>query len=189
MRKVIVWMAVLFGMTVTAQAQEYHRFEIFGGYSYFNSDQFFERESLNTPGYVVSAAGNVTRHFGLVGEVSGHYGKVSFPGIGLDPEFDADVTTFLFGPRVSAGKEEGINPFAHVLFGGARTKVENIDAETNFALAAGAGLDFVVSKLIAVRGQFDYLPIKNQVSPVGFTNDTSHNFRVSVGFVFRFGAE
>ncbi|MEW6206761.1 MAG: porin family protein [Acidobacteriota bacterium] len=181
--KKIILLAVFFAACCEAHAQEsYPRFEIFGGYSYFNSDQFIERESLHVPGFTASVAGNVNHYFGVAAEISGQYGEATIPGIRLNPQFDVNTYTFLFGPRLTHRKG-GANFFGHVLFGAARTKVETFDSETDFAFAVGGGVDINVSKRLGVRLiQFDYLPIRGE-------DDTSHNFRAQVGFVFRLGIE
>ncbi|HET8675930.1 MAG TPA: hypothetical protein VFO63_09100, partial [Blastocatellia bacterium] len=103
MRRVLLAAAALFLISVTAEAQEeYPRMEIFGGYAYFNSDQFVERESLNAPAFIVSAAGNVTKNFGLVAEINGNYGDVTIPNPGPTREFATNTYNFLFGPRLTA---------------------------------------------------------------------------------------
>jgi hypothetical protein len=183
MRRVVLLAALLLMVSATAQAQEeYPRMEIFGGYAYFNSDQFQQRESLNVPAFIVSAAGNVSKSFGLVAEINGNYGDVTIPNPGPTREFATNTYTFLFGPRVTA-RRTGKNFFGHVLFGAARTSVDGFDSETDFALAVGGGLDINASKEIAVRlFQADYLPIRA-------SGETAHNYRISFGVVFRFGTK
>ncbi|HJQ70863.1 MAG TPA: outer membrane beta-barrel protein [Blastocatellia bacterium] len=183
MRRVLLAAAALFLVSATAQAQEeYPRMEIFGGYAYFNSDQFVERESLNAPAFIVSGAGNISGGFGLVAEVNGNYGDVTIPNPGPTREFATNTYTFLFGPRFTS-RQTGKNFFGHVLFGAARTSVDGFDSETDFAMAVGGGLDINASKEIAVRlFQADYLPIF-------VSGDTAHNYRISFGIVFRFGAK
>ena len=182
MRRLVLAAAALFLISVTAQAQEeYPRLELFGGYAYFNSDQFpQQRESLNVPAFIVSAAGNVTKNVGLVGEINGNYGDVTIPNPGPTREFATNTYLFLFGPRFTA-RRTGVNAFGHVLFGAARTSVDTFDSETDFAMAVGGGLDINASKEIAVRiVQADYVPIFA-------SGDTANNFRISFGVVFRFG--
>ena len=187
MRRILLAAAALFLVSVTAEAQEeYPRLEVFGGYAYFNSDQFMERESLNVPAFIVSAAGNVTKNFGVVVEVNGNYGDItdfSAPSMGLPTrEFATNTYTFLFGPRLTA-RRTGKNFFGHVLVGAARTSIDGRGSETNFAMAVGGGLDINASKEIAVRlFQVDYLPIFA-------SGDTAHNYRISFGIVFRFGTK
>ncbi|HSE97810.1 MAG TPA: outer membrane beta-barrel protein, partial [Blastocatellia bacterium] len=182
-RKLLILLAVLFVAHVPAQAQEsYPVVEIFGGYSYLSAEILDDREGLGVPGFIVSVAGNPSPYIGIVGEISGHYGNVTRTGVTPDPQFDADVYYFLFGPRFTA-RRGNINLFAHTLIGAARTKVEFADSETDFAFAIGGGMDINASKEIAVRlFQVDYAPIRAN-------GDTAHNFRFALGFVYRFVKE
>jgi hypothetical protein len=183
MRKLFILLAVLFVAHIPAHAQEsYPVVEMFGGYSYLSAEVLGDREGLGTPGFIASVAGNVTHNFGIAGEISGHYGNLTILGIRPDPQFDADVYTFLIGPRFTA-RRGNLNYFGHVLFGGARSKVEAFGSDTDFAMAVGGGIDVNASKEIAVRlFQVDYLP-------VFASGETANNFRFSIGFVYRFVKE
>ncbi|MEW6208378.1 MAG: outer membrane beta-barrel protein [Acidobacteriota bacterium] len=169
MRKLLLLVAVLFVSAIPASAQDYPSAEIFGGYAYANIDVFdIDRDSLN--GFGVSFAGNLGPRFGLVAEFGGYYGD--FEGI------DIDAYTYLFGPRVNA-RGEAATGFAHILLGGATTKVEGV-SETDFALAVGGGVDINAGKSVAFRLQFDYLPVFAE-------GETLHNFRFMTGIVFKVG--
>ena len=80
-----------------------------------------------------------------------------------------------------------ITPFAQVLFGGVVTTdgiVRSTGTENNFAMTAGGGVDFKVSKHVSVRPvQAEYFMTK---IPDGL-NNRQNNFRFSAGVVFRFG--
>jgi opacity protein-like surface antigen len=180
MRKALGLLVLLLAVSPVVLAQEhYPRLEIFGGYSYFRSDQFANRESLNAPGYAFSLAGNVSKHVGLVAEVSRHHGDVTFPNLQPNPEVEATTTTFLFGPRFST-HGEGVSLFGHLLLGGLKTSAEGFGSETDFALAVGGGIEFAVSERVAVRAiQLDYLPSRGE-------DRWAHNFRAQVGLVFKF---
>jgi hypothetical protein len=126
----------------------------------------------------LSVAGNLGPRFGLVAEFSGVFGNVDLPGADLD----ISNYTYLFGPRVNV-RGDAATGFAHILLGGATTKVEGF-SDSNFALAVGGGVDINAGKSIAFRLQADYLPIF-----VGddLGGDTIHNFRFMTGIVFKFG--
>jgi opacity protein-like surface antigen len=168
MRKLLLLVAVLFVSAIPASAQDYPSAEIFGGYAYANIDVVVDRDSLN--GFGLSFAGNLGPRFGLVAEFGGYYGDIE----GLD----LSAYTYLFGPRVNA-RGEAATGFAHILLGGATTKVEGL-SETDFALAAGGGVDVNAGKSIAVRFQADYLPVFAE-------GETLHNFRFMTGIVFKVG--
>lgn len=172
MKKLIMLMAVLFIAALPTQAQtDYPGAEIFGGYSYFNTE-FIDRESQH--GWGVSFSGNLGPKVGLVAEFSGNY-----KAFNIAP-FDVDTSTYtyLFGPRFSY-RTDAATVFGHILVGGATSKIES-SSDTNFALAAGGGVDINVGKNFAIRAaQIDYIPI--------FASDTVHNFRYMGGVVFKFG--
>ncbi len=168
MRKLLLLVAVLFVSAIPASAQDYPSAEIFGGYAYVNADVVLDRDSLN--GFGLSFAGNLGPRFGLVAEFGGYYGDLE----GLD----LSAYTYLFGPRVNARGEKATG-FAHILLGGATTKVEGL-SETDFALAAGGGVDVNAGKSIAVRFQADYIPVFAE-------GETLHNFRFMTGIVFKIG--
>jgi len=94
---------------------------------------------------------------------------------------NANVHTFLFGPRasVSFGK---VTPFAQALFGGAHTSARGpgfSNADTSVATALGGGVDFRLAKTIAWRMQGDYLQTH-------FFGSSQNHFRFSAGLVVRF---
>jgi hypothetical protein len=171
MKKLIMLLAVLFVASLPAHAQtDYPGAEIFGGYSYFNTD-FGDRESQH--GWGASFTGNLGPRVGLVAEFSGNYKKIE----GFLADFDTRTYTYLFGPRFSY-RTDAATVFGHILVGGATTQIENF-SDTNFALAAGGGVDINVNKSFAIRAaQIDYIPI--------FADDTIHNFRYMGGIVIKF---
>ena len=207
MRRMLLVVSLFFLLPLCANAQETPSVEVFGGYSYFHTENGGDLHGWNG-----SVAANLNKWFGLVADVSGHYESRSsnlvvnvpdFPTLpGLPPvEFrfkvDTNIHTIMVGPRFSYRKIEKITPFAHALFGVSRTHTEiesrstsfesfSSDNNTRFAMAIGGGLDVKLSKSLALRViQADYV-----YKSLGFTRglfDTHHNFRAGVGLVFRFG--
>lgn len=171
MKKLIMLLAVLFVASLPAQAQtDYPGAEIFGGYSYFNTD-FGDRESQH--GWGASFTGNLGPRVGLVAEFSGNYKGIDFGPFDISTR----TYTYLFGPRFSY-RTDAATVFGHVLVGGATLQIEDA-SDTNFALAAGGGVDVNVSNRFAIRAaQIDYIPI--------FAGDTIHNFRYMGGVVIKF---
>jgi opacity protein-like surface antigen len=162
-------------------------FEAYGGYNYtrFNVN-------ANAPGIAPSATYNgnggggqleynVNRWLGAVADLGGFIatssGNGAFAGAGF---------TYLFGPRVNFRRGK-VALFAQALFGGIRTTdgiAQSTGTENNFAMTAGGGIDFKVSKHVSVRPvQADYFMTK---IPDGL-NNRQNNFRFSAGVVFRFG--
>jgi hypothetical protein len=151
--------------TVCASAQqpEKPKADVFAGYS------LLAFEAGNGRHDAVNGAGaSVTAHFndwfGITGDVSGHVQG----GDGL--------LYVLGGPRFTyRSAKTRVEPFAHVLAGGAFTA----DAG-RFAMAIGGGIDVRVSDKVAVRAvQADYAPIFSD-------GRTANNVRIAAGVVFRF---
>ena len=207
MRRILLVVSLFFLLPLCAKAQETPKVEIFGGYSYFNTETGGDLHGWNG-----SVAANLNKWFGLVVDVSGHYDSRSsslvvtipdFPTLpGLPPlEFrtrvNTKIHTVMVGPRFSYRKIEKITPFAHVLFGVARTHTEaesrsasfesfSSSSDTTFAMAVGGGLDVKLSERLALRViQADYVYKNLGFDRIGF--DNHHNFRAGVGLVFRFG--
>jgi opacity protein-like surface antigen len=81
-----------------------------------------------------------------------------------------------------------VTPFAQTLFGGIRTTdgIIQSGSENNFAMTAGGGVDFKVSKHVSVRPvQAEYFMTK---IPDGLSN-RQDNLRLGTGIVFRLGRE
>lgn len=183
MRRFSIILALLMFLPIIAAAQDTPRVEIFGGYSYLRQNDNLIGEDLH--GWNASFTSNFTKWLGLAAEFSGHYGDAT-----LTPGLKADVATHLFmvGPRFSYRGSEAVTPFAHVLFGAARSDVtfflpngRNRINESAFALIVGGGLDVKVHDNVAIRlFQADYVLTR-------FNSDSQHNFRASTGLVFRLG--
>ncbi len=183
MRRVLMILALLTALPLVASAQDTPNVEIFGGYSYLRQNDNLIGEDLH--GWNASFASNFTKWLGLAAEFSGHYGDAT-----LTPGLKADVATHLFavGPRFSYRGSESVTPFAHVLFGAARSDVTYFVPtgrtrfnESAFALIVGGGLDLKVHDNVAIRLiQADYVLTR-------FNSDSQHNFRASTGLVLRLG--
>lgn len=182
MRKQFLAASFLLLLPLAAFAQDKPKVEVFGGYSYLNTDDSLD---LDLHGWNASVTGNLNKWFGIKADFSGHYDDIT-----LSPGVRADVNAHLFlvGPQFSYRKSDTWQPFAHVLLGAARSHISARTAtglqrssETNFALAAGGGLDLNVAKHLAVRlFQADYVFVHDNI-------DDTHNFRLSTGLVLRLG--
>jgi outer membrane immunogenic protein len=127
---------------------------------------------------------NLTRSFGIVGEVASQHGS--------DSSGDLMLTSYLAGPRYTVRGFDRFKPFGQVLFGGAHASgslapgTTNISGSPNaFAMTAGGGLDIGLTEHIMLRAiQADYYltHFDNGV------NTRQNNFRIGVGLVIRFGA-
>jgi opacity protein-like surface antigen len=196
MRKLLIGTILLLISSVSVFGQNAPKAELSGGFSYLHVG------SSDLYGWDASLAGNLNNWFGVIGEFSGHYeptqrfsALVSVPGgpsSTLTTNFDSNVYTFLFGPRISFRRNPRLTPFVHVLPGFARehfsaattfegASTTNSDSTTAFAMAAGGGLDVRLTEKLAFRVvQADYI-----LTRFGGTNQS--NARLTTGLVFRFG--
>ena len=194
--RIVLVSAVLFGLMISAAAQDFPKAEIFGGYSYGNFQVLSSRSSLN--GWNASATVNIYRWFGLTTDFGGLYGGKGSEVIVLPPPIGTETEslkehsyTFLFGPQFAyrTGKLSG---FGHLLFGESRVNESgtvtcasctgfilvgrNSLTTAQTTLALGVGGDYKLTRTMAWRVQVDYLPISS-----------TNNLRVSTGLVFRVG--
>jgi opacity protein-like surface antigen len=203
MKKLLLLMGVALLSSHSAMAQEIAKSEVFGGYSYFHTDG---GGSLH--GWNGSVDVNLNKWAGVVADFSGHYGSSSTsvstviigqPGLSVEASADSNIYTFLAGPQVFYRKDKRLTPFGHALFGLSRVHLQGTatatvpvvgtttfsfsETDTAFAMGLGGGLDVTIAKSVALRLiQADYLMTR-------FNGDTQNNARISVGFVFRFGAK
>lgn len=187
MRKLVLFVAVLFLAAIPARAQDtYPTVEVFGGYSYYSADlnidtdfdddiiDFDDREGIH--GIGLSVAGNFHPNVGIVADFSYHKKQLDF----LGEDFDTSTLVFLFGPRFTA-RGGGVNGFGHVLVGGTRIKAEDFGSDTGLTFGVGGGVDINVHPNVAIRlFQADYLPTR-------FNGEWFNNFRAQIGVVFRGG--
>jgi Outer membrane protein beta-barrel domain len=155
--------------------------------------QFTRTPDLNLPpGWYVDVAGNVAPMFAVVGEVSGAY-KSETIAVGTS-SVDATVRlhTFMGGVRVAARTNPKLVPFGQVLLGAARLSggvtasgpatsvLAASDADTEFALQIGGGVNLMTLGNVGVRLGADYRRI--------FISDGGENeFRLVAGVVIPIG--
>lgn len=95
--------------------------------------------------------------------------------------------TYLFGPRVKLSLPK-VTPFAQALFGGIATTsgIGLPGDQNNFAMTAGGGIDFKVSRHVSIRpAQAEYFMTR---LPNGL-NNRENNFRIGAGIVLRLGGK
>jgi outer membrane protein OmpA-like peptidoglycan-associated protein len=161
------------------------KYEINFGYNYVN---FNPGDGFNTFGNHGGSGGftyNANRYLGLTAEVGGYAGNHTVNGV----YSGTGLTTYLFGPRLNLRRFDHFVPFAEVLFGGAKAGagVTGSNSQDAFALAAGGGVDVVLTKYLAWRfAQIDYL-MTNFSGPNLNANARQNNLRLGTGVVLRFG--
>jgi len=178
----------LFGTAPIAKAQEESpKYEVYGGY--YNSRI---NVNANVPGlapsatYIGEGGGgqfeyNAKNWLGVVGDVSGFYATSAGNGA-----FAGAFLTYLVGPRVNF-RHARFTPFVQTLFGGVRTTdgiAQSTGTADNFAMTAGGGIDFNVSRHVSVRPiQAEYFMTR---IPDGL-NNRQDNLRIGAGIAVRLG--
>ena len=187
MRKFACLMGLLLLVTLSANAQDHSKVDIFGGYSFLRYYPGDPLPPINNHGGVGSVSFNPSSWIGIVAEIGGYHAST----IPSAPGATSNAVSYLFGPKVfmSRGK---ITPFGQVLFGGTRLSCSNcggVPSENAFTMALGGGLDWNATEHLGVRlGQVEYLMtrFKGNTTSNFANNDRQNNFRYSVGVVFKF---
>ena len=213
-----------------AAAQDFSRIEIFGGYSitnigggdiddllnYWNSGNSQAGVSVYTStyftkGFDASVALNLNKYFGIEGNFQ--YNTDNIAGFRIrdleysaDGKQDADLFSFMAGPRFNLRSDEDLTPFAHFLVGinrvnfdyslsciadgaecpsGITDDIENSllsGSDAGFGFAVGGGVDLDINETFAIRLiQAEYVKSYHEGDfSLGNTN-------ISFGVVLKFG--
>jgi hypothetical protein len=210
LQTIVAGIILLSGMA--AWAQEFPRVEVGGNYSYVHyapSAPYSQSHSLNGGGGELNF--NINEFLGIKMDLQGYSSSTTAFNIAPNPTFPAGATgtvqgnlfTYLFGPQIKV-RAHHIQPYGHLLFGGAHTNVYGNAFHTicqpivggcsiskaptaeAFAMDFGGGVDIPVGKHFAIRpAQVDYL-LTRYSNPFTKTNN-QNNFRYSAGLVFSFG--
>jgi opacity protein-like surface antigen len=179
----------LFGAVQLMKAQEkLSKVELYGGYYYVRFDinanlpGVPQSQTFNASGGGGQLEYNANRWLGIVGDLAGYGATSTANGALVGGAF-----TYLFGPRVKLSLPE-VTPFAQVLFGGIATTsgIGLPGDQNNFAMTAGGGIDFKVSRHVSIRpAQAEYFMTR---LPNGL-NNRENNFRIGAGIVLRLGGK
>jgi len=225
-RKCLLLICVFMISTISAFAQSERRPEVFLGYSnlqakglpdtntltgIFGSSFFNDRTTMH--GFGTEVSGFLSDNFGVTGSFSFNENNQSNNFfIGTD-SLKTDIFYFMGGPTVRIGHSSRLEPFARFMAGGAHTRfgvtaqanvpfLGNVSntfstGTTDFAMAAGGGLDWRVNDRLKVRlFQVDYAPIflSNQsistltqagaILPFTLNGQRMDNVRFGFGIVF-----
>jgi outer membrane protein OmpA-like peptidoglycan-associated protein len=166
------------------------KYEIAGMYLFTNYSPGDPFAGFSGHGGSASFTYNASKYLGLTGEVGGYdFRRNLFPLTGSNNSVNGSMMSFLFGPRLNLRKFDRFVPFAEFLIGGTRSGIEMTGTSTQsaFALAAGGGVDMVLTKNLAWRvAQMDYF-MTNFSGPGVGGNARQDNFRIGSGLVVRFG--
>lgn len=161
------------------------RFELAGMYQYVNFSPGDPFANFNSHGGADSFTYNASRWVGLTGE----FGVYSFSRNVSGVSASGYYSTYLFGPRLNLRKFDYFVPFVEFMAGGAHADL-NVTGATGqgaFALAAGGGVDIVLTRFLAWRfAQLDYLMTTFSGPALGSISQ-QNNFRAASGLVVRWG--
>lgn len=193
-------MAIIAAANSYAQTtDEYNKNEFFVGFSHQQIDRG-DYSSFN--GAEGSYVRNVSRYFGIKGDVSAAYRNDEFSGeIQLVPggpitrynsETKGSIYNFLGGVQVKDNASTArLKPFGHALAGVAHNRnkfrstgftpstQELTFHDTGFSAAIGGGLD------IKINDRFDFRAIQADYNPVRINNQWTNNFRFGIGIVIK----
>ena len=155
------------------------RLEAFGGLSYLNAGTTGLTSRQNVVGFEGSVAVNLNTWIAGEANFGGYYKTITIVNVG---KFAFHDYTAMAGPRLNMHKV-----FFHVLGG-----IDHLSGVTNFysvatssnnvlAGAAGGGVQWNISRQLALRTSADYLMSR-------FGGVMQNNFRVTLGIVFEAGS-
>ena len=169
----------------SARAQDVPKVDLFAGYTYIHGNVVVSGQGISLNGGSASVAYNWNDWLGLAADF-GSYVQGSVAGQGKT----LNVTTYLFGPRLSWRKLDRFTPFGQVLLGGGHaggtlytSGANPLGTQNSFAMTAGGGVDWNANRRVAVRLiQSEYL--RTQLHNGVNTNQNS--LRLLFGVVFHF---
>jgi outer membrane protein OmpA-like peptidoglycan-associated protein len=200
MRFAVVAVLCSVGTLAVAQDQPAPKWELFGGYSFLypNADlhallpggllPVSSPLESNPRGLGGSITYDFNRWFGLTLDASTHWGSgESSLGKKID---DAAFTNISFGPKVTFRRPH-VAPFLEALVGDHRLTPDAFHDINKLGFMIGGGLDFKVSKHVALRlPRVDYVMSSYRYGPSGTTGSTDlRGIRAQAGLVFTWGGE
>ncbi|HKR85027.1 MAG TPA: outer membrane beta-barrel protein [Terriglobales bacterium] len=200
---------VMFLTATVTWAQEWPKVEVGAEYSYLRfapSGPYTKGHSLNGGGGSIGY--NWNEYLGIKLDLQGYTSNktgfnippnLTFPN-GLNGNVQSNLFTYLIGPQFKV-RAHMIQPFAHLLFGGAHTNVYGNAFKTlcgpfagtcaitkaptaeAFAMEFGGGVDIPINRIVSFRpAQVAYL-LTRYSNPFTKTSNQS-NFHFSAGIVF-----
>ena len=180
----VLGVALASGVVLAADETYTPKYEIGLNYSWLhvNSANYdYQRTGNGGSGYLEY---NLTHIVGLVGDFGGYANTRT----GIDEK----LVTYMFGPRFN-WRHSRLSPYVQFLFGGGYAwSGPNSTTQNAFATAAGGGLDYNLTRRIAIKPiqveyvmtQFDSAKLGGATSGFG---SHQNDIRYSAGVVFRFG--
>src|SRR5215470_4819347 len=178
MRKLLILGGLVLLGAVSAKAQENRGVEVSGDYQYVRFNPGSGSSGINCQGGSGTFGAYLTSRVGVIGE----FGACKVTG--LPSGATAHEMDYLFGPRMYFRSHGRLFPFVQALVGAERLSagVTGVGSGSTsaFAMAAGGGADFTLTRHVSFRAQADYLYTH-------FSSANQNNFRLQSGLVWRFG--
>jgi hypothetical protein len=166
---------VFLAATVAVGAQEFPRWEAFGGFSYANINlgpqaSLFNPSNGNYEGFDLNFSFNPSRNVRLLSDVGFQFGKTTATPPPPFTKIHLQTTEALFGPQFTLRRPK-TTAFANVLvgvtnsrlYGQAGTLYEDLISQNSLTLGLGGGLDVNWTRLVAIRAfQAEYLPTRRR---------------------------
>jgi outer membrane protein OmpA-like peptidoglycan-associated protein/opacity protein-like surface antigen len=190
------------GFAVHAAAQDQHtpKWELYGGYSFLYPDADVHAMlpggllpvssplESNPRGVGGSITYDFSRWFGLTLDGSTHWGSGE---TGLEKQIDDTAfSNISFGPKVTFRRAH-FSPFLEALVGDHQLTPDALHDINKLGFMVGGGLDFKLSKHIALRlPRVDYVMSSYRYGPSATTGSTDiRGVRAQAGLVFNMGGE
>lgn len=219
---VVVCLCACSSLAQSTGPDPYPKLEIFGGYSangYFKKNEapegnsgfplskFFSDDAGGPKGFEASITRNFNKYLGIKGDFSMYFDNGGPGQLTVKVCSESSCTTslqdfnvkkrafyFMGGPELKWRNKTRLTPFAHTLFGVARSTADfstagalithnDSDTRTGFAAAFGGGLDIRLSKRFSIRTMADYT-----AAFLGYNDESTssrqNHLRLSIGIVF-----
>ena len=153
--------------SIVLVGQDIPKADVFLGYSFLRANSARSIPAFTANGGAGTLGLSINNHVGLEFEFSGyHNGNIH------DIQTDTTHFLYLFGPRFSLGRSKKVDPYFHILFGGAHVTTSVAQStlppttgtpvtapasgrfaasQDNFAMAVGGGLDIKLSHYVTFR--------------------------------------
>jgi outer membrane protein OmpA-like peptidoglycan-associated protein/opacity protein-like surface antigen len=188
-----------FAALAAAQDQPAPKWELYGGYSFFQPGAdvhsqlpgalfpISSRMEANPRGIGLSATYNFNRWFGLTLDTSTHWG--SGEGGLFKRIDDAALSTLSIGPKVTF-RTHRFAPFVEALVGDHRLMPDAFHDIDKLGFMFGGGLDVNLSEHVALRViRADFVYSNYQYGPPAVSETQVRGLRAQVGLNFMFGGE
>jgi outer membrane protein OmpA-like peptidoglycan-associated protein len=197
MMSAIVAALCVFGTVAAAQNQPTPKWELFGGYSFFDPAAnitgqlpgallpLSSRLESNPRGAGASVTYNFTNWLGLTLDTSTHWGSGE---TGLVKRIDdAAFSNLSFGPKITF-RHNRFSPFLEVLVGDHRLMPDAFHDVDKLGFMFGGGLDINLSRHVALRLiRADYVVSSYRYGPPSVSSTDIRGLRAQTGLVFMFG--